>query len=146
MTVDPALIAELKNELIEIRGDIKNLTTEVRAGDRGSEASVRLLAQAQEFDRAQMVEDRKDVKEALLAIRELTTSMEKTADAKVNAVRKDLERQMLDHRDDDAPHTRTLGSRISALESFHNKLLGAFALMTALGLTNLILFFTKGAS
>lgn len=143
MTPDVSDILEIKQSITRMEGKIETLVSDYKAGDRGNEASVRLLTQAQEFQAQAQVEDRQDLKRTIEKFDERTAAIELGTDRKVSAVREALQHQLIEHKSDDAPHHASLGKRLGVLEDFRSKIIGGISLAIALGLGNIIALFYR---
>ncbi len=127
-------LLEIKTAIVELRGDMKVLTEAMRSGDRESGSGVKLLAQAIENINTIQAQMRTDHKESIEKFEQRTEAIRAEADMKASAVRRSVEGQVTAHANDDAPHERTLGSRLDHIEKSINKTQGALALLAALGL------------
>ncbi len=126
-------IGDLKLEISELRGEIKTLSAEYRAGDRNGEAGVRLLAQQVKVNADGLAEQRADIKMFFAEMRSLIEATRSDGQTAASTVRVDVERQLEVHRNEDAPHARTLGTRLDALETEAAELRGRSKVLTWLG-------------
>jgi hypothetical protein len=140
---DVSDLSEIKQSITRMEGKIETLVSDYKAGDRGNEASVRLLTQAQEYQAQAQQEDRQDLKRTIEKFDERTAAIESGTDRKVSAVRLDLQSQLGDHKTDEAPHNGSLGKRLSVLEDFRSKIIGGFLLIGAVGVTDFALIFIR---
>lgn len=125
---------EIKTAIAEIKGEMRAMTEMIRSGDRDSTSGVRLLAQTVENLGKQLVEQRTDLKAAVEKFDERTEAMRVKSERDASAVRVSLENQLSKHEDDDAPHAKTLGARLDAVERRINLALGAVGLLGVIGL------------
>ncbi len=128
-------LVEIKLALSDIRGELATMRAEFKADDKDALSSVKLLAQALENQSKSMSEVRQDLKEAMAKFDERTEAYREHGRQQATAVRKDLERQITEHSTADAPHEKTLGSRLDALEKHQNRLVGAVTLVGFVGLS-----------
>jgi hypothetical protein len=127
-------ILEIKTAIVEIKGELRTMSAEMRSGDRDSSSSVKLLAQTVENLAHNQSEQRQDLKAAMLKFEERTEALRDLANNGASAVRLDLERQIKEHTTADAPHEKTLGVRLDMLERRNAQLTGFMALLSFLGL------------
>lgn len=138
MTVPHADILEIKTTLAELRGQIAVLAEAMRSGDREAGAGMNLLAQAVEGITRMQSELRVDHKEAIAKFEARTEVIRKETDTKVTGLRMAMEAELTEHERADAPHSTSLGRRVSHLETGFNKMVGGLLLAGALGVSGLI--------
>lgn len=138
MTVPSADLLEIKTSLAELRGRIEVLAEAMRSGDRESGAGMNLLAQAVEGITRMQSELRVDHKEAITKFESRTEAIRKETATQITGLRMAMESEITDHERADAPHSSTLGSRVSALENAHNRLAGGLVFAGALGVSGLV--------
>jgi len=131
-------LLEIKTAIVEIKGELRTMNAEMRSGDRDSSSSVKLLAQTVENLSKNQHDQRLDLKEAITKFEERTEALRELANHATSAVRMDLERQLRDHTNAEAPHDKTLGVRLDGLEAGYNHVKGAMSLIGFIGLPGTI--------
>ena len=138
MTLPSGELLEIKTALVDLRGQIAVLAEAMRSGDRESGAGMNLLAQAVESISRMQTELRADHKEAISKFEGRTEAIRKETDTKITGLRMAMEAELTEHERAEAPHTSTLGTRVSARESAYNTLSGGLAWVGVLGVSGLV--------
>ena len=131
-------LLEIKTALAELRGQIAVLAESMRSGDRESGAGMNLLAQAVEGISRMQSELRTDHKEAIQKFELRTEVIRKETDTKITGLRLAMEHELTEHESEHAPHSSSLGVRVSSLETSLNKMTGGLVFAGALGVSGLI--------
>lgn len=140
---DVSDLLEIKTAIVEIRGEIRTMTEAMRSGDRDSASGVRLLAQTVENLSKNVGEQRADLKEALVEFRSAVDMLREQSANQASQVRLSMEKQLGEHAEAKSPHSDTLGARLSILEDFRSRIIGAFILIGAVGVGNFVLLFSR---
>ena len=110
-------LLDIKTSLVSLEGSINTLHVEMRSGDKDTSSSVKLLAQVVEGQNQTLGEYRRDLKDAVKEFRDSIMLLTQSAASQASAVRVDLEAQLVEHEQSDAPHETTLGARVKKLEA-----------------------------
>lgn len=137
-------LLEIKTALAELRGEMRTMAAEIRSGDRDAASSVKLLAQTVEYLSQMQKDQREDLKQALGEFRVAIDTLRDTINVQTDGVSLRLERRIEAHEIDDAPHAKSLGSRLDAVESKINRAIGATTLLGILGAGNVITLWVQG--
>lgn len=126
-------LLEIKTAIVEIRGEIRTMTEAMRSGDRDSASGVKLLAQVVENLAKNQSDQRDDLKEALTEFRTAVKEIGESITAQSNGISVRLETRLREHETEDAPHAKTIGVRLDALEHDAIRVRVVIALLTFVG-------------
>lgn len=131
---DGADITEIKLAISDIKGEMRTMTEMMRSGDRDAASGVKLLAGTVDSLARSLSESRVDLKEAVTKFDERTEALRRKSESDVSAVRVSLEGQLRGHAEGEAPHDKTIGTRLDSMEKKVNQAFGAVAILAFIGL------------